>query len=114
MYAAGGLADELKALLEIGVNVNTRNVKGATALYFAAKNGCAEVVKVLLANGADTELAVYATGMTPYLIAVKYERREEMALLREGGCNTCARDARGRDAASIVRVYGLKLKEVEV
>ena len=114
MYASTGMAEELAALIGAGVDVNYRNEKGATALYFAAKHGNEECVKCLLAAGADKELAVRSTGFTPYLIAVKYERREIIPILKEVGCDTSVRDVRGRDAASIVRVYNLDLQEDEL
>ena len=114
MYASAGMVEELESLIGAGVDVNYRNEKGATALYFAAKHGNAECAKCLLAAGADKELAVRSTGFTPYLIAVKYERREIIKILSEAGCDTSVRDARGRDASSIVRVYNLDLQEDEL
>ena len=114
MYASAGMAEELAALISAGVDVDYRNEKGATALYFAAKHGNVECVKCLLAAGADKELAVRSTGFTPYLIAVKYERREIIPILKEAGCDTSVRDVRGRDAAAIVRVYNLDLQEDEL
>ena len=114
MYASAGMIEELEALIGAGVDVDYRNEEGATALYLAAKHGNAECAKCLLAAGADKELAIRSTGFTPYLIAVKYERREVIPILKEAGCDTTARDIRGRDAASIVRVYNLGLQEDEL
>lgn len=45
--------------------------------------------------------------MTPYLIAVKYERLDVMRMLSDAGCDVRARDVRGRGAAEIVSAYGL-------
>jgi ankyrin repeat protein len=114
MYASVGMVEELETLINGGVDVNYRNEKGATALYFASKYGNEECVRMLLAAGADKNLAVRSTGFTPYLIAVKYERREIILILKEAGCDTSVRDIRGRDAAAIVRVYNLNLKEDEI
>ena len=57
--------------------------------------------------GANVDLGVFGTGMTPYLIAVKYERLDVMKELAESGCDVFARDHKGRGAADIARVYGL-------
>jgi ankyrin repeat protein len=114
MYASVGMVEELETLINGGVDVNYRNEKDATALYFASKYGNEECVRILLAAGADKNLAVRSTGFTPYLIAVKYERREIILILKEAGCDTSVRDIRGRDAAAIVRVYNLNLKEDEI
>jgi len=107
MYASAGLDEELETSIRAGADVNARNGKGATALYFAAKHGCLSSVKCLLELGADTEICTRTTGMTPYLIAVKYEQSEIALALAGAGCNVKARDAKGRGADDIVRVYQL-------
>ena len=114
MYASAGTPEELESFVDAGVDINRRNDKGATALYFAAKYGNLACVRFLLSHGADMELFVRTTGFTPYLIAVKYERAEIISVLKEKGCNTSVRDLRGRDAKSLVRVYNLDLKEDEL
>ena len=114
MYASAGTPEELESFVDAGVDINRRNDKGATALYFAAKYGNLACVRFLLSHGADMELFVRTTGFSPYLIAVKYERAEIISVLKEKGCNTSVRDLRGRDAKSLVRVYNLDLKEDEL
>lgn len=107
MYASVGMVEELESLIDAGVDVDYRNEKGATALYFAAKHGNLLCVKLLVKAGANVELGVFGTGMTPYLIAVKYERLDVMTELADSGCDVFARDRKGRGAAEIARVYGL-------
>ncbi len=107
MYASAGMLEELESLIKAGVDVNYRNEKGASALYFAAKHGNLLCVRSLVKAGANVELGVFGTGMTPYLIAVKYERLDVMKELAESGCDVFARDHKGRGAADIARVYGL-------
>ena len=107
MYASVGMVEELESLIGAGVDVDYRNEKGATALYFAAKHGNLLCVKLLVKAGANVELSVFGTGMTPYLIAVKYERLDVMTELADAGCDVFARDRKGRGAAEIARVYGL-------
>lgn len=107
MYASAGMLEELESLIKAGVDVDYRNEKGATALYFAAKHGNLLCVRSLVKAGANVELGVFGTGMTPYLIAVKYERLDVMKELAESGCDVFVRDHKGRGAADIARVYGL-------
>ena len=107
MYASAGMIEELESLIKAGIDVNHQNEKGATALYFAAKHGNLLCVKLLVKAGANIELGVFGTGMTPYLIAVKYERLDVMQELADSGCDVFARDHKGRGAAEIARVYGL-------
>ncbi len=107
MYASVGMVEELESLINAGVDVDYRNEKGATALYFAAKHGNLLCVKLLVKAGANVELGVFGTGMTPYLIAVKYERLDVMTELADSGCDVFTRDSKGRGAAEIARVYGL-------
>ncbi len=107
MYASAGMVEELESLIKVGVDVDHRNEKGATALYFAAKHGSLLCVRLLVKAGANIELGVLGTGITPYLIAVKYERLDVMKELADFGCDVFARDRKGRGAAEIARVYGL-------
>lgn len=107
MYASAGMVEELESLIKAGVDVDYRNEKGATALYFASKHGNRLCVRLLVKAGANVELEVFGTGMTPYLIAVKYERLDVMQELADSGCDVLARDRKGRGAAEIARVYGL-------
>lgn len=54
--AGNGDLEQVKALLAAGVDVNTPNRYGATALSFAAQKGHIEVVRLLLAKGATVNV----------------------------------------------------------
>jgi ankyrin repeat protein len=58
------------ALLAIPVNVNQKNHRDQTALFYVAKYGTEEDVKLLLFSGAKVELVDQA-GLSPFQFAVK-------------------------------------------
>lgn len=60
----------IKALLELGANINAADPKGQNALFYAAKAGNVEVAKFLLAHKADGQ-AIDAEGNTARAEAVK-------------------------------------------
>jgi S1-C subfamily serine protease len=60
--------DELKALLDAGLGVNTRDRRGRTALHMAAMLGQVELARYLVARGADINVAD-SQGRTPLMIA---------------------------------------------
>jgi ankyrin repeat protein len=49
-------ADKLNLLLQSGAVINHRDNRGFTALHRAAEMGHVEIVKILLANGADRSI----------------------------------------------------------
>jgi S1-C subfamily serine protease len=61
--------EELKALLDSGVGVNSRDRGGRTALHLAATQGQAELARYLLSRDADVN-ARDALGRTPLMLAV--------------------------------------------
>jgi ankyrin repeat protein len=79
--AAGGNYDEVKRLLEAGADATMRTAYRWTALHWAAGNGHAEVVELLLEYGADVN-AVSDTGRTPLQMASDERIRE---ILIDGG-----------------------------
>ena len=62
-----GRIDEVKALIEEGVDVNTRDERSQTPLMLAAFNGNLEIVKALVERGADVN-ARANNGYTPLLL----------------------------------------------
>ena len=53
MAAAFNFKRTVEVLLSYGFNINLRNSSGATALHFAAHNGCLSIVEYLISHGAD-------------------------------------------------------------
>ena len=83
--------DELKALLQQGINVNAADNDGETALMEAADSRNADAVRVLIANGADVN-AADEDGETALMIAADEGNLEAVKLLIEAGANVNARD----------------------
>jgi hypothetical protein len=82
----------VKALLDRGVDVNTKFRYGATALSYAADKGHLEVVKLLIERKADLNVKDSFYGATPIIWAAQkgYEKIVEVLL---------ASGAEGRDDA---------------
>jgi ankyrin repeat protein len=73
----------VKKLLEKGVDPNFCEDKaGITPLHFAAQNNTMEIVKLLIAAGADVTIK-NEEGLTAFDIAVILKNREIMDFLRK-------------------------------
>ena len=70
-----GDADAVRRLLDLGLPVNTVDAQGCTALLRAAGGGHRVTVDLLLARGADPQLAAH-TGATPLSAAVSMRHGE--------------------------------------
>lgn len=90
--ARQGDAKAVAALLDKGVDVNTRTRYGATALWFAAYKGHLDVIKVLLERKADVNVMDTVWGETPLSMAAGDGKVEIVKALLAAG-------ARGADAA---------------
>lgn len=75
----------LKALLEKGVNVNSKTRYGATALSYACDKGHVEVVKLLIERGADLNSKDTFYGEVPLGWALSKGHAEIVKLLLDKG-----------------------------
>ncbi len=64
-------------------NINQTENNGLTALYWAAKDGKAQLVEALLKKGADANLVDTVYGITPLWIAAKDGHEEVVKMLLE-------------------------------
>ncbi|KAL9440625.1 hypothetical protein AB3S75_019320 [Citrus x aurantiifolia] len=96
-------AEIVKSLLEWPgndkVELEAQNMYGETPLHMAAKNGCNEAAKLLLAHGAFIE-AKANNGMTPLHLSVWYSIRSEdyatVKTLLEYNADCSAKDNEGK------------------
>jgi ankyrin repeat protein len=92
--AFAGDLDAVRALLDAGVSLDSRDDDGETALH-AAATGEADVVQLLLERGADAG-ARDANGVTPIHRSADMGDVECIDLLVAAGADVNARDAEGR------------------
>lgn len=106
-----GKADELKRSLEMGLPVNIRTGNGDSLLMLASYNGHYEMTKLLLAHGADPELA-NDRQQTP-LAGVAFKGYKDIAeLLIENGANVNATTPDGKTALMFAAMFN-QLEVVE-
>jgi hypothetical protein len=77
------LTQKMRVLLN---NVNAKDECGRTALMRAAYNGSADIVKTLLAKGADVN-ARDLWDVTALIMATAQGRNEIIRLLKQAGAN---------------------------
>jgi hypothetical protein len=83
--ARDGDVARVRQALERGADVNSGNRYKATALFFAADKGHAEVIALLLDRGADINAQDTFYKMRPIMMAVMNNRTEAAVLLLQRG-----------------------------
>ncbi len=96
--AMRGEAEEVKALLEDGADVNLRHEDGWSGLMLAAANGHSQVVQALLDKGAKVDAKENLMGQTALIWAVKGGHTASVKALLKGGSTVNARDKFGGTA----------------
>jgi uncharacterized protein len=82
-------------LVRRGADIHARSKRGFTALMFAAQQGDADSVRILLGAGAKPNDVMPRTGLTPLLIASAMGRTKAAALLLDKGADANVVDANG-------------------
>lgn len=90
--AAAGDLDEVRSLLEAGIDKNARDHDGITALHLAAKFGRSDVVRFLVESGVDANVRDRLK-MTPLHEAAGAGQLETCRLLLEKGADINRKDA---------------------
>ncbi len=105
--ATRGDRGAVQRLLDKGADVNAKDGKGQTALYFAALSGHKEVAELLIVNKADINAGAN-DGVTPLQIAVAAGHREVAELLIAKGADVNAKARSGFTALSFAASLGRK------
>lgn len=103
--AYSGNIEQLHRLIKIGIDVDTCDEHGTTALSFAALQGKTAAVKLLLEKGADTEKA-NLSGFTPLFRAAARGHVRDLRLLIQAGADLTARDNLGATILHSAARYG--------
>ncbi len=98
--ARNGDAKLIEKLLSDGVQVNSQNRYGVTALSFATDRGHVEAVKILLKHGADPNLKDSFYNATPFLWAASEGNLEIVRLMVESGADLSAASTLGWASSS--------------
>lgn len=84
VYAAADMGDEVKTAVEYGVDVNSVDGRGNTALLLAAKFGAVSALRSLLHAGANVDRP-NTQGATPLYFAAKNGEDECVSILLKAG-----------------------------
>ncbi len=95
--ASRGLLEEVKDLLDLGLDVNSRSKYGNTSLMRAAFKGHADVTELLLERKADAN-AENSQGNTALIFAIGAGHAEIVELLLKHGANASCKAVGGNTA----------------
>ena len=110
--AKEGRLTQVKAMLSAGINVNSKNPAGRTALMGAAYNGNRKVVRALVVEGADVNQAD-EQGKTALMMAVANVRTDVVAELLKAGADVKLEDKNKKTALALAeRTKNKKLMKV--
>ena len=94
----GDLQQAQALILEARANPNYRNMVGETTLHAAAQRGLISMIELLVALGADPNVAQYARfgGRTPLHVAVRKNHIKAVETLLERNADANIQDAVGK------------------
>jgi ankyrin repeat protein len=84
--SANGLMDVINAEIESGVDVNTQDNSGGTALMYAVRNNQYSSVEMLIKSGSDHSIKT-TNGMTIERLAKKYSNKKIISLIGQSQGN---------------------------
>jgi ankyrin repeat protein len=80
-----GNLENAKAAIAAGLEVNAKSMYGFAPLHIAAANGCTDIVRLLIAHGADVNAMEETAEWTPLYCAVWSGHTDAARLLIENG-----------------------------
>jgi ankyrin repeat protein len=92
-------------LLEAGADANRRDADGETAVHTAAGHESAEVINLLIAAGADVNVATHVQKQTPLHVAARHGRVEVLRALVEAGASIDALNHKKKTAEQWARAF---------
>lgn len=105
-FAAANMADAIVEAVRSGVDVNSVDGDGSTAVLLAAKFGAVEALKTLVGLRADVELC-NSKGASPLYFAAKYGEAECLSVLLSAGADTeCRITTSGLTPYLVAAKYG--------
>ena len=93
--AMRGDAQQVRALLREGADVNAAQGDGMTALHWSAENGDAELARVLLYAGAHVDAVTRLGDYTPLHLASRGGRPDVVQVLLDGGADPAGATSTG-------------------
>jgi ankyrin repeat protein len=104
----GQMPNTAQLLIDAGADVRRANFYGVTALYVAARAGDVAATRMLLAAGADANVALPASGETVLMTAAKAGHADVVAVLLTGGAEgvSVAELGEARAAARVAEAAG--------
>ena len=97
--AMRGDAEEVRALIERGLDVNAPQGDGMTALHWAAETGSTEIAHILLGVGADSEAVTRNGNYTPLHLAARTGSASVVEALLEAGADATTTTSTGEATA---------------
>ena len=97
--AMRGDAEEVRSLIERGLDVNVPQGDGMTALHWAAETGSTEIAHMLLVVGADPEAVTRNGDYTPLHLAARTGSASVVEALLEAGADATAATSTGKATA---------------
>ncbi len=104
--AMNGNREAVRALLKDGVDVNTTQADGMTALHWAAQKGDVELAKMLLYASANLKATTRIGGYTPLLIASKNGDAAMIDTLTQSGADANASTMNGTTPLMLASAAG--------
>jgi hypothetical protein len=103
---AQGNTEQIRALLQTGVNVNLATPEGSTALHVAAARGYRDIAVLLLRSGANVNARIQ-TGATPLIFAALSNHPDLVRVLLSSGADCSIRGGVDQHTAlEVAREHG--------